>query len=144
MEDLVRCPFCGKSVAEVGTIAEHDFMSRDDTAYNWASEHYQVVCNYLKGGCGASTSGRFKSPEEAIKAWNKRAGKKETFGLPETDLTGKCGSCKWAEDAADVFTRSHAQIRCTCPELANRMYYGRPASRIKARTQRACKNYEEG
>ena len=143
MERLERCPFCKKRVAECGTVADNEFMSSDDTAYYWAKEHYQVVCNYNKGGCGASTSGRYKTPEEAIAAWNmSKYPAKETHGLPETDLDGKCGSCEWAKDAADVFTRSHAQIRCTCPALANRMYYGRPASRIKARTQKACKHYE--
>ena len=72
MGELKRCPFCGKDVAEVGTVADHAFMDRDDTAYYWASRSYSVVCNFLKGGCGAATSSRFRSEEEAIEAWNRR------------------------------------------------------------------------
>lgn len=141
MERLKSCPFCGKTVADCGTVAENDFMSRDATAYYWASEHYQVVCDFTKGGCGASTSPRFRTPEEAIEAWNRRPDR-NIYGSPETDLTGKCGSCKWAVKDTEHFGKSQCYVQCTNPDLTNRMYYGRPTSRLKQRTNRACKKYE--
>ena len=69
---LLPCPFCGKSVAHAGTIAEHEYMDIDSTGYIFASTHFDVVCYYNKGGCGAST-GPYESEDAARLAWNTRA-----------------------------------------------------------------------
>lgn len=55
MAELKPCPFCGGEVAEVD---EEDGI-------------FFVVCNYLNGGCGASSCHR-TDEAEAIEAWNRR------------------------------------------------------------------------
>ena len=74
MVELKPCPFCGKSVAECGTVAEHECKDKNSLGYEWCAEHFDVVCNYIKGGCGASTGKSYATPEDAIEAWNRRAG----------------------------------------------------------------------
>lgn len=56
-EELKPCPFCG------GIYQLIDDPSAIDIA---------VVCNANDGGCGSS-SGHYRSQEEAIKYWNKRS-----------------------------------------------------------------------
>lgn len=141
MERLKSCPFCGKNVAEVGTVADIELMDRDNTAYYWASEHYQVVCDYTRGGCGATTGAQSKGPEDAIEAWNRRPNR-NIYGAPQTDLAGKCGSCKWAVKDTEHFGKSQCYIRCTNPEKKPRRYYGRQVSQLKQRTAKACLKYE--
>ena len=66
---LKRCPFCGKNKAAFADCKEVQ------CCYAW--EHCKedgpvsVVCDFLSGGCGAS-SGFRESYEEAAEAWNKR------------------------------------------------------------------------
>ena len=74
MAELKPCPFCGKNVPNVGTIADHEFTCEDDMSYEYDSTHFDVVCAATAGGCGASTGKRYETPEEAIEAWNRRAG----------------------------------------------------------------------
>lgn len=69
---LLPCPWCKKTVAHVGTYAEHECMDEDDPGYGWSSTHYDVVCDFTAGGCGASTGPR-ESAEEALADWNTRA-----------------------------------------------------------------------
>lgn len=76
MEQLKPCPFCGKSVAYAGTIADIELLDSDDENFDWASTHYCVVCCYNSGGCG-SCGGIRKTVEEAIEAWNRRACEEE-------------------------------------------------------------------
>lgn len=54
--ELKACPFCGKT---------------DCVYINEDNKLYQVVCDYTRGGCGAS-SGYIDTKEEAIENWNKR------------------------------------------------------------------------
>jgi len=63
-----------------------------------------------------------------------------TMKKTQTDLSEKCGSCKFAEHAPGVFGSSQCYIRCTHPEHKRR-YYKRPISQYKQRTLRACKKY---
>ena len=66
---LKRCPFCGKDKAIFADCKEVQ------CCYAW--EHCKedgpvsIVCDFLAGGCGAS-SGFRESYEEAAAAWNKR------------------------------------------------------------------------
>lgn len=71
--ELKPCPFCGKSVAVCCTLAEVECIDKDHPYYALASKQYDVVCNYNNGGCGASCGGSHRTPESAIKHWNRRA-----------------------------------------------------------------------
>ena len=73
MPELKPCPFCGGTQLFVGTIAEIEMMDEGHTDYLLKSQNYAVVCNYIEGGCGASSGGDARSEEEAIEAWNRRA-----------------------------------------------------------------------
>ena len=46
-------------------------MDDDSPDYDWAKDHYAVVCNYNAGGCGTATRG-YATVEKAIEAWNRR------------------------------------------------------------------------
>lgn len=70
---LKPCPFCGKSVAHCGTIAEHEYTDEDSSLYAYDSTHYDVICCFNSGGCGASTGKGHDTPEAAAEAWNRRA-----------------------------------------------------------------------
>ena len=67
MAELKPCPFCGKSLAVLGTAAEIDLDDEEGAENQWA-----VVCDYHTGGCGA-TSGYRSTPEAAVEAWNRRS-----------------------------------------------------------------------
>lgn len=60
---LKPCPFCGGRNLE---IDPYKFLKTGDL-------RYAVVCDYKNQGCGAST-GFCTNIEEAISAWNRRAG----------------------------------------------------------------------
>lgn len=70
-EELKPCPFCGKSVAECKTCAEAELLDELNEIYPEWNKKFCVVCNFNKGGCGSST-GAHDTPEDAIKAWNRR------------------------------------------------------------------------
>ena len=73
MMKLKRCPFCGAKVAHCETVANIELMDDDYPEYEWAKDHYAVVCNYLAGGCGVLIKG-YATAREAIEAWNRRYG----------------------------------------------------------------------
>lgn len=66
---LKPCPFCGcKEIMIANCIELEDcekFEGCDEEVYLTA------VCNFNKGGCGAS-GGYRRTKEEAIEAWNRR------------------------------------------------------------------------
>ena len=68
--ELSECPFCGKKVAHLGTVGEHE-MEEDESSE--AYSHYDVVCDFNAGGCGASTGKQYTSMEDAAEAWNRRS-----------------------------------------------------------------------
>ena len=63
MDEIKKCPFCGKTPEIVEEWEQHGLH---EGGYAWV-----VRCNYLKGGCGAKGGGR-PEKEEAIDAWNRR------------------------------------------------------------------------
>lgn len=63
MDELLKCPFCGKEPEVVHEWVQH---SMHDGGWAWL-----VRCNFLNGGCGAKGGGR-ENKDEAIQAWNKR------------------------------------------------------------------------
>lgn len=72
---IEACPFCGSTTAPVVcSEAEADGIEEGDAAYSCASSRYIVVCDFHKGGCGASSGGSItpNTPEMAIKKWNRR------------------------------------------------------------------------
>lgn len=70
---LKPCPFCGSETAlEIATLAEINCTDEEE-ATEAELEQYAVVCNYSRGGCGASTGGICESEEEAAARWNTRA-----------------------------------------------------------------------
>ena len=73
---LKKCPFCGKEVAVVDTVAACEGITKEDCEsyeeYDWKAHHYTVVCDYTAGGCGSSTGGFYENPEAAEDAWNTR------------------------------------------------------------------------
>ena len=79
MDKLEPCPFCGGTKIWIGTIAECETQDKKHPDYEFNSQHYVVVCDYLEGGCGASTGGSARTEEEAIKAWNRRANDVKTY-----------------------------------------------------------------
>lgn len=66
--ELKPCPFCGKSVATVGTVAE----VQGDIGNEWSETHYVAVCDFNNGGCGSCGTCDNETPEQAIEAWNRR------------------------------------------------------------------------
>ena len=48
--ELKPCPFCGGAKIWIGTIAECETQDEDYPDYEFNSEHYTVVCDYLEGG----------------------------------------------------------------------------------------------
>lgn len=77
MMELKPCPFCGLSVAHCGTIEAHEYADSDSSNYNYDSTHYDVVCSFNAGGCGASTGKQYATPEAAAEAWNRRINNEE-------------------------------------------------------------------
>lgn len=74
---LLPCPFCGKEVAEITNLQECEMCAnfeQEDLCPNFEQPGAcgkLVVCNVLKGGCGAAT-GWHQFTEEAVEAWNRR------------------------------------------------------------------------
>lgn len=72
MSELKPCPFCGGTNLFIGTIAECEMQDESHPDYQNNSAVYTVVCDYLEGGCGASTGGSARNENEAISLWNRR------------------------------------------------------------------------
>lgn len=73
---LKPCPFCGKSVAEFASLKEMEDCKHfeDDTCPAYEIEEcsgIRIICNVLKGGCGASTGYSFNK-DNAVAMWNRR------------------------------------------------------------------------
>lgn len=71
---LKPCPFCGKETTDIVDCSETTCAFAIDCfcAETCLNKMYAVVCNRTKGGCGA-TGGYYRTKEEAIEAWNRRA-----------------------------------------------------------------------
>ena len=79
--ELKPCPFCGKEVAQRCDVKECEMCSNFEDEDRCPAYHDAepcmggvfVICDFTYGGCGAST-GWYKTYDEAVEAWNKRAG----------------------------------------------------------------------
>lgn len=70
-EMLFPCPFCGqKETLFVYDSNEMQMRYMGDEDYD-ETPGYLVSCDYLRGGCGAS-SGYKETKEEAVQLWNTR------------------------------------------------------------------------
>lgn len=141
MKRLEKCPCCGSDAAFVGTVAEIDYAECDEEIPIWAEEHWTVVCDYMKGGCGMSTGRQYLTQQAAIDAWNRRNAREARIGKAGMNLEGKCGGCSWGEEIE--FCGSDCYVRCTNPVLTTRMRNGRYVSAIKSRSRCACKRHYE-
>lgn len=75
MTELLPCQFCGSCEAprvEEVTNVQHI-----------ACGNYRVVCDFTRGGCGASSGSR-RSKAEAIDAWNTRASETQLLAEMQT------------------------------------------------------------
>lgn len=130
MTDLKPCPFCGKNVAVMTNAHDLEECSNFEDDNCPCSEfestpcnYNKVVCDFNKGGCGAS-SGYYPTIEEAIEAWNRRV--KSVKDHPAADVVevvhgkwdivdcgsgwvdGKCSVCGYT----DCFDESGFYIYC--------------------------------
>lgn len=79
MGELLVCPHCGKQTAVLSCAKELEeckyFEDEDKCpSFEWFEppcKMVRVVCDFQKGGCGA-TGGYATSIEEAVKKWNMR------------------------------------------------------------------------
>ena len=90
MSSLLNCPFCGQEAEIVETmhssgsnktgvlpegavlVEKWKTMAGDRTVYRWKRVGYTPKCTCI--GCiGRQISGSYRTKEEAISAWNKRA-----------------------------------------------------------------------
>lgn len=63
MADIIKpCPCCGERIP----------VTYDENAGLFIRGLRQIVCRIDRGGCGTS-SGRFDTKREAVRAWNRRA-----------------------------------------------------------------------
>ena len=60
---LKNCPFCGKPVPDIKIFPEDEKIR--------FSPRFGVVCDWDYGGCGGA-GGLYKTPQEAVAAWNQR------------------------------------------------------------------------
>lgn len=73
-DKLKPCPFCGSEkliITDCVELEECDNFEKCECV-----RRYTVCCDFRQGGCGA-TSGFRLNEEEAIEAWNRRAGETE-------------------------------------------------------------------
>ena len=68
--ELKPCPFCGGQNIAVDSCKGLEECENFEECSS--SEYHAIVCNWNKGGCGAS-SGYYLTLEKAIEAWNRRA-----------------------------------------------------------------------
>lgn len=89
--NLKPCPFCGSEAApEIFTLAEIACLDEDE-ATEFELSHFSVVCNYSRGGCGASTGGICETEEEAAERWNQRAVRHGRWIIGKGDMW--CSEC---------------------------------------------------
>lgn len=62
------CPFCGGQSIDLDSCKG---LEECENFEECSSQYHAIVCNWNKGGCGAS-SGYYPTVEEAIDAWNRR------------------------------------------------------------------------
>jgi len=62
---ICKCPMCGEDVAMIGSAEMAD-----------ESEWFFTTCDASNGGCGLTTA-MYKTPKEALMAWNMRNGTHE-------------------------------------------------------------------
>jgi len=94
---LRECPHCGNT--EALTVKHCDGPGENP-------DQSRVVCDFTKGGCGASGGVRY-TEAEAIEAWNDRATRKPTDAVREfaehvAEDTRRRESKAWAEAATQT------------------------------------------
>lgn len=91
---IKKCPFCGGTIRIQPVDGEGNFRDKDYTEYPYSGLGYVLVhdTNTSKDGCPIATHAGdethlgiwvYGSEEDAIEAWNRRAGEEENY--EETD-----------------------------------------------------------
>lgn len=97
MDWLRSCPFCGCKAAKITTAKELEECSNFDGCLVSDCGMWTIVCDFHKGGCGAST-GYFFEKQKAIEAWNRRANECDREALIKIadmlECDGECGKCE--------------------------------------------------
>jgi hypothetical protein len=92
MNEIERCPFCDKNVAETSNCKELEGCGHIEGCPA-TGPYVCVVCNMHEGGCGAS-SGYYDSEAKAIAAWNRRT-EPENNPLTLDELRQMDGEVVW-------------------------------------------------
>lgn len=79
MVELKHCPFCKGQ--NINIIACYDDVCDDVDCEGCDKVQYSVVCDALRGGCGAAC-GWQATKEDAITAWNTRIPEKDVNNEP--------------------------------------------------------------
>lgn len=74
MSELKQCPFCGSEKLIITNCEELEVCNNFEKCE--CNPCYTICCDFNQGGCGASSGYRLYK-EEAIKAWNRRAGEQD-------------------------------------------------------------------
>lgn len=70
---LLPCPFCGSTTAPVRIARKDaDWLCADECQ---GKGHF-VICDYTRGGCGASTGWK-RTKKEIVATWNTRTAASE-------------------------------------------------------------------
>lgn len=103
MNELKPCPFCGSDDLVMSSREAYAFMAGK------RMEFYRVKCDT----CGAMVDNDFKRPEDAIKAWNRRAGEVEKVGewTEIADGVFECSACECCDYNASPY----------CPDCGAKM-----------------------
>lgn len=82
----IPCPLCGeKDSVEILDCYTADGLECESESFR--KDSFKCICNYLKGGCGAST-GVSETKQEALEKWNTRL-------VPPI---GRCKDCVWSRE----------------------------------------------
>lgn len=121
-DKLKNCPHCGNNDYVIAKHVEGEDVSPDN---------YQVVCNWLLGGCGASGGAR-RTQAEAIATWNQRAdefGADDDYERRMDELLCRLTNGKWSKSR-----RYSVDFMVSCVDEAYEKLYEKECATLGRRT----------